>query len=68
MAGATRLQNNIPAKQHNGGAVAVQIATNGHFRHAKQGSGFLKMQLIAALQRLEQLSNAVIATCFHRSG
>jgi hypothetical protein len=67
MAGATRLKHNVSAQQHDGRALAVQIPTNGHLRDAEEVGGFLKMQLIAALQRLQQLSNAVIATCFHSS-
>ena len=43
MGGAARLQHNVSAEQHNRAAVAIEVATNGHFRHSKQGGGFFQM-------------------------
>ena len=35
MGGAARLQHNVSAEQHNRAAMAIEVATNGHFRHPK---------------------------------
>ena len=43
MGSAARLQHNVSAEQHNRAAVAIEVATNGHFRHPKQGGGFFQM-------------------------
>ena len=40
--------------------MAIEVATNGHFRHPKQGSGFFQMQLIAAFKRLNELTDTFV--------
>lgn len=65
MGGAARLQHNVSAEQHNRAAVAIEVATNGHFRHPKQGSGFFQMQLIAAFKCLNELTDTFVTASFH---
>ena len=65
MGGAARLQHNVSAEQHDRTAVAVEVATNGHFRHPEQGGRFFQMQLIAALECLNELTDAFVTASFH---